>query len=133
MRRQNDFFSVFSCDSVQTGCALVIGFLRTYRSYLQVTIALSLFHSFHNSLHLTPSLLSLLYLHQLSPGNGFQRRSVLSFRIPVLTVSPIRHGSSRQRRFQNFYYCCLRVCCDHYIATAVIWPLPSNGFTCHSI
>jgi hypothetical protein len=58
--------------------------LNTYRSQLQVTIALSLIHTLYNSLQHALSLLSLLYLHRLSPGNGFQRRSFISFRVHVL-------------------------------------------------
>jgi hypothetical protein len=54
-----------------------------FTEYLQiVTIAL---HTLYNSLQHALSLLSLLYLHRLSPGNGFQRRSFLSFRVHVLT------------------------------------------------
>jgi hypothetical protein len=39
----------------------------------------------YNSHQHALSLLSLLYLHQLLSGNGFQRRSFLSFRVYVLT------------------------------------------------
>jgi hypothetical protein len=58
--------------------------LSAYRTQLQVTIALSLIHTIYNSLQHALSLFSLLCLHQL-PGNGFQRRSFLSFRVHVLT------------------------------------------------
>jgi hypothetical protein len=39
-----------------------------------------------HSLQHVRSLLDLLYLHRLSPGNGFQHRSFLSFSVNVLTV-----------------------------------------------
>jgi hypothetical protein len=35
---------------------------------------------------------SLIYLHQLSPGNGFQRRSFLSFRVLLLTGRRLSHN-----------------------------------------
>jgi hypothetical protein len=37
--------------------------------------------------------LSLLYIHRLSPGNGFQRCSFLSFRVHVLTGQRLSHNS----------------------------------------
>jgi hypothetical protein len=42
-------------------------------------------------------LLSLVYLHRLSPGNGFQRRSFLSFRVHVLTGRQMSHNSLNSR------------------------------------
>jgi hypothetical protein len=60
---------------------------------LQVTIALSLIHAIYNSLHHALILLILLYFHRLSPGNGFQRRSFLSFRVHVLTGRWLSHNS----------------------------------------
>jgi hypothetical protein len=66
------------------------------------------------------NLLSLLYLHRLSPGNGFQRCAFLSFCVYaftgrrlsansvnsrlVLFVTP-QHGPHRKHRFQQFYCC----------------------------
>jgi hypothetical protein len=38
------------------------------------------------------SLLGLLYLRRLSPGNGFQSRSFLSFRVHVLTGRRLYHN-----------------------------------------
>jgi hypothetical protein len=46
-----------------------------------------------NSLQNVRSLLSLLYLHRLSPGNGFQRRSFLSFHVHFLTDRQPSHNS----------------------------------------
>jgi hypothetical protein len=51
----------------------------------QETIALTLIHTIYHSRQHAPSLLSLLHLHLLTPGNGFERRSFLSFRVHVLT------------------------------------------------
>jgi hypothetical protein len=42
-------------------------------------------HTLYNSLQHALYLFSLLYLHRLSPGNGFQRRSFLSFYVHTLT------------------------------------------------
>jgi hypothetical protein len=72
--------------------------LNTYRSYLQVTIALSLIHTLRSSLQHALSVLSLLYVHRLSPGNGFQRRSILSFRVqvPLLTGDCLTTNSVHQ-------------------------------------
>jgi hypothetical protein len=52
--------------------------------YLQVTTALALIHTLCNSLQHAHSFPRLLYLHQFSPGNGFQCRSFLSFCVHVL-------------------------------------------------
>jgi hypothetical protein len=52
---------------------------NTYRSYLQLSIALSLIHTLYNSLQHALCLLSLLCLHQSLPGSGFQRRRSLNF------------------------------------------------------
>jgi hypothetical protein len=46
-----------------------------------VAIALPLIHTHYNLLPQAVRILSVLYLHRLSPGNGFQRRSSLSFRV----------------------------------------------------
>jgi hypothetical protein len=59
--------------------------LNTYRSKLHLSTALSLIHTLYSSLQHVLTLLSLLCLHRLSPDNGFQRRSFLSFRLHVLT------------------------------------------------
>jgi hypothetical protein len=60
--------------------------LNIYRSTeRQATTALSLIHTLYNSLPHALYLLSLPYLHQLSPGNGFQFHSFPSFRVHVLT------------------------------------------------
>jgi hypothetical protein len=50
-----------------------------------MTTALTLIHAIDNSLQHALRLLILLHLHRLSPGNGFERRSFLSFRVHVLT------------------------------------------------
>jgi hypothetical protein len=52
---------------------------------------LSLIHTSCNSLQHSLRLLSLLYLHRLSPGNGFQRRSFLSHRVHFLTGWRLSH------------------------------------------
>jgi hypothetical protein len=54
-----------------------------HNSYLQVTMALSLIHTFCNLLQNVRSILS-LYFHHLSPDNGFQRRSFPNFHVHVL-------------------------------------------------
>jgi hypothetical protein len=43
-------------------------------------------HALYNSLQHALSLLSLLCLHRLSHGNGFQHRGFFSFRVHVLTL-----------------------------------------------
>jgi hypothetical protein len=58
--------------------------LHTYNSELQVFITLSLIHTLYSSPQHAPSLLSVLCLHRLSPGNSSQRRS---FSAPVLHSS----------------------------------------------
>jgi hypothetical protein len=50
--------------------------LSSYNSYLQLTLALSLFHTLCNSLQHVFRLISKLFLHQ-SCGNGSQRRTSL--------------------------------------------------------
>jgi hypothetical protein len=55
-----------------------------------ITIALSLIHTLCSSLQHIWSLPSLLYLHQLSPGNGFQ---CCSFHVQVLTGQQLSHNS----------------------------------------
>jgi hypothetical protein len=71
--------------------------LNTYKSSLQVTIALSLIHTLCNSLQHALILLSLLNPHRLSPENGCERRSVLSFRVHVLTGRWLFHNSLNSR------------------------------------
>jgi hypothetical protein len=44
-----------------------------------------------SSLQHALNLLSLMYLHQSLSGNGFQRRSFLSFRVHVLTDQRLSH------------------------------------------
>jgi hypothetical protein len=51
----------------------------------------TLIHTLCSSLENALGLLSLLYLHRLSPGNGFQRRSFLDFRVHVLTGRRLFH------------------------------------------
>jgi hypothetical protein len=68
------------------------GLLFRYIEHLRVvTTAPSLTHALYSLLQHVQSLLSLLYLRRLSPGNGFQRRSFLSFRIHVLTGRRLSH------------------------------------------
>jgi hypothetical protein len=54
-------------------------------SKLQATIALSLIRTLCSSLQHALSLLSLLYLRRLSPGNGLQRLKFLSVRVYAVT------------------------------------------------
>jgi hypothetical protein len=49
-------------------------------------------HTLYNSLQHVLNILSLLCLHWLSPGNGFQRRSFLSFRDHFLTCRRLSHN-----------------------------------------
>jgi hypothetical protein len=51
---------------------MIIGFIEHLYPQLQVTIALSLIHTFCSLLQHVRNLLSLLYLHRLSPDNGLQ-------------------------------------------------------------
>jgi hypothetical protein len=52
-----------------------------------------LIHTLYDSIQRVLRLLRLLYLHCLSPGNGFQYRSFLSFCIHVLTGQQLSHNS----------------------------------------
>jgi hypothetical protein len=61
------------------------GLLIGFTEHSQNVTTNNCIHALYNSLQLSLSLLSLLNLHRLSRGNGFQRRSLLSFRIQVLT------------------------------------------------
>jgi hypothetical protein len=73
------------------GLDCVIG----YTEFLQIintNIDLSLIHTLYNLLQHTLSFLSMLYLHRLSPGNGFQRRSFLSFRVHIHTGRRLSHN-----------------------------------------
>jgi hypothetical protein len=54
--------------------------------YWTASMTLSVTHTLYNSLQHALRLLRLLCLHRLSPGNGFQRRAFLSFRVHVLTM-----------------------------------------------
>jgi hypothetical protein len=74
-------------------CVLVTGFIELLQNVTTsnyCTIANS--HTHYSSLQQAPSLLSLLYLHRLSPSNGFQRRGFLSFRVHVLTGRQLSHN-----------------------------------------
>jgi hypothetical protein len=69
-------------------------------------------HTHCSSLRHALRLLSLLYLHRLSAGNGFQRRSFLSFRFHVHTDRRLshkalnsRHGVQIKRLSQQFFCC----------------------------
>jgi hypothetical protein len=77
---------------LQTGFGLVIGFIE----HLQIVITsnYSAIANSHTLQFITAliSLLSLLYLHRLSPGNGFQRCSFLSFCVHVLTGRRLSHN-----------------------------------------
>jgi hypothetical protein len=115
-----------------------------------------LIHILCSSLQQVRNPVSLLYLHRLSPGNGFESRSFLSFCVHVLTgrrlchnslnsitvllITP-QHGPHRKTSPRSSYifasrsyrtdcvenidyqllHCCLRVCCGHYLATAVVY------------
>jgi hypothetical protein len=72
---------------------LVIGFTEHLQIITTSTIGMSLIHTLYNSLQQALRLLSLLYLHRLSPGNGFQRRSFIGFRVHVLTGRRLSHNS----------------------------------------
>jgi hypothetical protein len=68
------------------GVSKVIGFIEQLQNVtIQVTVALSSIHTLYNLLQHARSLFSLLCLYQSLPGNGLQRRSVLSFRVYALT------------------------------------------------
>jgi hypothetical protein len=89
------------------------GLVRSY-------VTLAIIHALYNSLEHTLYLFSLLCLHRLWPGNGFQRCSFLNFHVHALTgrrlspnqlntrlallVTP-RHGLHSKNRFQQFYCC----------------------------
>jgi hypothetical protein len=64
-----------------------------------VTISLSLIHTYYSSLQHALSLLNLLCVHRLSPGNGSQRRRFLGFRPCWLRLyynsALLRNGSAR--------------------------------------
>jgi hypothetical protein len=123
---------------------------------------LSLIHTLYNSLQHALILLSLLRLHRLSPGNGFQSRSFLSFSIHVLTgrglshessIAPIvlliisRHGLHRKHSSSISVNCCLAdraentillLFEDRCLPTATVqspisWSSPSNGSTFHNM
>jgi hypothetical protein len=141
-----------------TGFRLVIGFFKHLRIVTTSNcIGLSLIHTLYNSLQQALSLLSLLYLHRLSPGSGFQRRSFLSYRVRTLTGRRLSHNSLNSRlvllvtprhgphkntspssssivvsrscradrvdnvAYQLLHWCMLRICCGHYVATAVVY------------
>jgi hypothetical protein len=59
---------------LQTGFGLVTGCIE----HLQIVTTSMYIHTLYNSLQHALRPLSLLCLHRLSPGNGFQRRSFLS-------------------------------------------------------
>jgi hypothetical protein len=80
------------CD-YRRGLGLVIGFIAYLYTQLLTT---SDYSAIANSLQHARRLLSLLYLHRLSPGNGFQRRSFLSFHVHVLTGRRPSHNSLLQ-------------------------------------
>jgi hypothetical protein len=69
------------------GVWLVIGFIEHLYTQLVTSSNYSAIANSHSAIRYSTilSLLSLLYLHLLSPSNCFQRRSFLSFRVHVLT------------------------------------------------
>jgi hypothetical protein len=104
---------ICSCCRVQASTCIV-------HLYTQL-ITTSNYSAIANSLHHTWSLLSLLYLHWLSPGNDFQCRSFLSYHVNVLTGRRLSHntinsrfvlllkpqqGPHREHHSQQFLYCC---------------------------
>jgi hypothetical protein len=111
--------------------------LNTYRSPLQVTIALSLIQTLCSSLQHVLSLLSLLCLHQSLPGDGSQECPLLpcsrSYRLatfPRPTHCSNCCGYNISALTENtvpllLYLRIVAFCWDvHVIATQ---PLPSNG------
>jgi hypothetical protein len=115
-------------------------------------MALPLIHTRYNLLEHALSLFSLLYLHRLSPGNGFQRRSFLGFRVYVLSAWRLshnqpnstlalliipRHGPRREHSFPVTPLVHVRnllprngSCLEsQYLPTAVVWLLISRSLT----
>jgi hypothetical protein len=77
---------IFTCMSdYRRGLDWWLDLVTTYRSKLQLTIALSLIHTLYNSLEHALSVLSLLCLHQSLSGNSFQHRCYLRFCVHAIT------------------------------------------------
>jgi hypothetical protein len=66
---------------VLTSRPCIPGFIENIQLVIQVTTAPTQIYTLYIFLQHKLSLLSLLYLQRLSPVNGFQRRSFVSFRV----------------------------------------------------
>jgi hypothetical protein len=135
---------VYGCD-YRRASDWYLDLLNSCRSYLQVTVALSLIHSRCRSLQHVLSLLSLL-CHQPLLGGGSQQCPLLpcsrSYR--VATVSQLTHCfscpayniSAQTAQNTSFLCCCLQFLRSHYLVRALVFLLISRSFhsnrsTCH--